>query len=102
MGVLISVDLYNGAYYVDYNRGNVKAENYAGAGTAEFKNKKLQVGDVVYRDYDGFVMSEGVFGQLEYNRDKLSAFVSGSVSITGVTTVSIMTNNMQSLIQTTI
>ena len=77
------VDLYNGAYYVDYNRGNVKAENYAGAGTAEFKNKKLQVGDVVYRDYDGFVMSEGVFGQLEYNRDKLSAFVSGSVSNTG-------------------
>lgn len=77
------IDLYNGAYYIDYNRSTVKADNYAGAGTNEFKNKKLQVGDVVYRDYDGYVMSEGVFGQLEYNRDKLSAFVAGSVSNTG-------------------
>lgn len=76
-------DLYNGAYYVDYNRNSVRAENYAGAGTDDFKFKKLQVGDIVYRDYDGFVMSEGGFAQLEYNRDKLSAFVSGSVSNTG-------------------
>ena len=27
-------------------------------------------------------MSEGVFGQLEYNQDKLSAFASGAVSNT--------------------
>ena len=49
----------------------------------EFKNKKMQVDDVVYRDYDGFVMSEGVFAQLEYNQDKLSAFLAGSISNTG-------------------
>ena len=76
------IDLYNGAYYIDRNRANVKADNYAGAGTNEFKYKKLQVGDVVYRDYDGFVMSEGAFAQLEYNRDKLSAFVAGGASNT--------------------
>ncbi len=40
------------------------------------------MGDVVYRDYDGFVMSEGAFGQVEYNKDKLSAFVAGSLSNT--------------------
>lgn len=77
------VDLYNGAYYIDRNRATVKEDNFAGAGSNEFKYKKLQVGDVVYRDYDGFVMSEGVFAQLEYNQDKLSAFVSGSISNTG-------------------
>ncbi|MDR1004355.1 MAG: carboxypeptidase-like regulatory domain-containing protein [Prevotellaceae bacterium] len=70
------IDLYDGKYFIDSNRAAVKAENYAGAGTNEFKNKKLQVGDIIYRDYDGFVMSEGVFGQVEYNRSKLSAFVS--------------------------
>ena len=37
---------------------------------------------MVYRDYDGYVMSEGAFGQLEYNRDKLSAFVAGGLSNT--------------------
>ncbi|WP_300704237.1 TonB-dependent receptor [Bacteroides sp.] len=77
------IDLYNGAYYIDRNRAMVKDENFAGAGTNEFKYKKLGVGDVVYRDYDGFVMSEGVFAQLEYNQDKLNAFVSGSISNTG-------------------
>lgn len=77
------IDMYNGDYYIDRYRANVKVDNYAGAGTNEFKYKKLQVGDVVYRDYDGYVMSEGVFGQLEYNREKLSAFVAGGVSNTG-------------------
>ena len=45
--------------------------------------QKLYVGDVVYRDYDGYVMQEGAFFQLEYNKDKLAAFVSGSLSNTG-------------------
>lgn len=78
----IITDLFSGKYYVDYNRGNVLAVNNAAANNPDFVNQKLGVGDVVYRDYDGFVMSEGVFAQLEYNRDKLSAFVSGGVSNT--------------------
>lgn len=79
------VDLYGGKYYVDSSsRKNVLvSNNSAAAAGASFVNQKLQVGDIVYRDYDGYVMSEGVFAQGEYNRDKLSAFVSGSISNTG-------------------
>ncbi len=79
----IITDLFSGAYFVDYNRAYVSAENNAAANDPTFVNQKLNVGDVIYRDYDGFVMSEGVFAQLEYNRDKLSAFVSGGLSNTG-------------------
>ena len=49
--------------------------------------RPTDVAKIVYTltdaDYDGFVMSEGAFAQLEYNRDKLSAFVSGGLSNTG-------------------
>ena len=77
-------DLYGGEYYVDYDsRKNVKAVNNAAAADPNWKYEKLTVGDVVYRDYDGYVMQEGVFAQAEYNKDKLSAFLAGSVSNTG-------------------
>ena len=80
----IIVDLFGGDYFVDAeNRGKILAENNPAASDPNFKNQKLGVGDVYYRDYDGFVMSEGAFAQLEYNRDKLSAFVSGGPSNTG-------------------
>ncbi|MBK1894465.1 TonB-dependent receptor [Chryseobacterium paridis] len=35
---------------------------------------------IVYRNYDGKVLWGGVFGQLEYTNDKISAFVQGSAS----------------------
>ena len=77
-------DLFSGSYFVDsYNRNNVMAANNVAASDPNFVNQKLGVGDIIFRDYDGFVMSEGVFAQLEYNRDKLSAFVSGGLSNTG-------------------
>lgn len=76
------IDLYGGKYFIDRYRANVSSSNYAGAGTDEFVNKKLQVGDVVYRDYDGFVLQEGGFGQIEFNYGKLSAFTAASVSNT--------------------
>ena len=79
----IITDLYNGAYFVDPNRSDIKADNNPLANDPNYVNQKLGVGDVIYRDYDGFVMSEGVFAQLEYNRDKLSAFVPGGASNTG-------------------
>lgn len=75
-------DLYDGAYYIDRYRKNVKAENFAGAGTNAFINKKLSVGDVVQRDYDGFVAQSGVFGQAEYDFNNLTAFVAGSLNNT--------------------
>lgn len=77
-------DLYSGEYYTDsYYRKNVKAANNPKAADPNWKYEKLGVGDVVYRDYDGYVMSEGAFFQLEYNKDKIAAFVAGSISNTG-------------------
>ena len=75
-------DLYNGEYYIDRFRSDktMKVENNAAAANPAWRNQKLSVGDVVYRDYDGYVLQGGVFGQLEYDYDKLTAFVSGSAS----------------------
>lgn len=76
------IDLYGGNYFVDSSsRKNISAANNsaAAAGNA-FVNKKLGVGDIVYRDYDGYIVSEGVFAQGEYNKDKLSMFIAGSLS----------------------
>ncbi|MBQ8501254.1 MAG: TonB-dependent receptor [Bacteroides sp.] len=78
----IITDLFSGAYFVDSNRSSVKEANNAAASNPEFAKQKLGVGDVIYRDYDGFVMSEGAFAQLEYNKDKLAAFVAGGISNT--------------------
>lgn len=81
----ILTDLFGGTYFIDsYNRKNVTAENNpAVGGNSAYINQKLNVGDVLRRDYDGFVMYEGVFAQLEYNQDKLSAFISGGASNIG-------------------
>lgn len=77
------IDLYGGDYYIDSNtRKNVKANNNSIANDPLFVNEKLQVGDIVYRDYDGYVAQQGVFAQLEYNTEMLNAFVAGSVSHT--------------------
>ncbi len=79
----VITDLMGGEYYIDdANRGSVSASNNAAAAGASWQYEKLEVGDVVYRDYDGFVLQEGLFGQLEFSKDKLSAFVSGSLSNT--------------------
>ena len=78
------IDLYDGAYFIDdADRKNVKPENNIAALDPNWKNEKLTVGDIVYRDYDGHVHQEGVFAQLEYSINKINAFVSGSLSNTG-------------------
>ncbi|MCD8029724.1 MAG: carboxypeptidase-like regulatory domain-containing protein [Bacteroides sp.] len=76
------IDLYNGEYYIDRYRNNVKAANNAAANDPTWAKEKLGVGDVVYRDYDGHVLQGGVFGQGEYTNDKISAFVSAAVNMT--------------------
>ncbi|MFZ4456767.1 MAG: TonB-dependent receptor [Bacteroidales bacterium] len=69
------VDLYGGKFFIDKTpRPNLS--------NSEYLTKKLQVGDVVYRDYDGYVVNEGVFGQAEYNKGALSTFISLSGSNT--------------------
>ncbi len=76
----ILTDLYNGSYYIDSSRKNAKAENNVNASNPDWVNKKLGVGDAMYRDYDGHVVQEGVFFQAEYSKNALSAFVAGSLN----------------------
>ena len=71
----VITDLYGGKFFID----NTPRSHFS---NTDYLYNKLTVGDVVYRDYDGFVMSEGVFGQAEYTMDQLNTFVSGSVSNT--------------------
>lgn len=70
------VDLYGGDFFIDKTSARPRLSN------TDWQTKKLGVGDVVYRDYDGYVVSEGVFGQAEYNKDALSTFISLSASNT--------------------
>lgn len=77
------IDLYNGEYYNDLRyRSNVKAKDNVAAADPNFKYEKLGVGDVVYRDYDGFTVQGGAYAQAEYTMDDLNVFVSGSLSST--------------------
>lgn len=76
-------DLMGGEYYIDdSSRSGVSASNNIAAADPNWQYEKLEVGDVVYRDYDGLVLQEGLFGQLEWSDNQLSAFASGSVSNT--------------------
>jgi len=72
----ILTDLYGGSYFIDATSSRPLLSDDS------WKTDKLGVGDVVYRDYDGFVFSQGVFMQAEYNKDALSAFISLSGSNT--------------------
>jgi hypothetical protein len=72
----VITDLYGGNYFVDVTSLRPLLTDQS------WKTRKLGVGDVVYRDYDGFVMSEGGFAQAEYNKDGLSTFISTSLSRT--------------------
>ena len=69
------MDLYGGEYFIDPSRKNVKYK----ADDKDWQEEHLQKGDIIFRDYDGFVMQEGFFAQGEYNREAWSAFVAGSV-----------------------
>lgn len=69
------VDMYGGNFFIDKTARASKTNT-------DWKTQKLTVGDVVYRDYDGYVVSEGLFAQAEYNKDALSSFLSLSGSNT--------------------
>ncbi|MBQ0080077.1 MAG: carboxypeptidase-like regulatory domain-containing protein [Alistipes sp.] len=74
------IDLYDGAYYIDRYRKNVKPADNAAAADPAWVNQKLGVGDNIYRDYDGHVLQAGAFAQLEFTKGDWNAFVSGSLS----------------------
>jgi len=72
----VLTDLYGGSFFIDATSLRPLLSDQS------WKTKKLGVGDIVYRDYDGFVFSQGIFMQAEYNKDALSAFISLSGSNT--------------------
>jgi len=69
------VDLLGGDYVIDPARASGKFKD-----DPLWVNEKLTVGDITYRNYNGYVTQEGVFGQVEYNDGPLSSFISGSVN----------------------
>lgn len=73
------IDLMGGNFYIDPQRKIAQEANRPDL-TNDYVYQKLRVGDIVYRDNTGYVVQEGLFSQAEYNKDKLSVFVSASVS----------------------
>lgn len=79
------VDLYEGDYYMNYEtRSQVKPANNAAALDPDWKFEKLTVGDIVYRNYKGYVSQEGAYAQAEYLAldNKLTAILAGSLNVT--------------------
>ena len=72
----VITDLYGGKFFIDATSKRPLLTDQS------WTTRKLGVGDIVYRDYDGFVFSQGLFMQAEYNKNALSTFVSLSGSNT--------------------
>ena len=72
----VVMDLMGGKFFIDPNRAN--ASNRREVSDPAWLNEKLGVGDIVYRDYSGFVGQYGIFGQAEYTKGRWNAFVSVS------------------------
>ncbi len=78
-------DLYSGAYFMDdADRKSVKPQFNSAAANPDWVYEKLGVGDVVYRNYDGFTHQEGIYGQGEYKMldGAVTTFVAGSLNVT--------------------
>ncbi len=67
-------DLLGGDYFLDGEDRLVRV----GEG-----NTQLREGDRYFNDYEGFVSWGGLFGLLEYNKDKWSVFANVSTAMTG-------------------
>lgn len=86
-GVL--TDLWGNTKYIEKDNMNIPGgydvtlvQNAAPSANPFVKSVKDK-NQIVYRNYDGQVLWGGLFGQLEYSNDKISAFVQGSVSEQG-------------------
>lgn len=81
------LDLYSGEYYMDDYYRNSSTMN---ATLQPLKNdpswvyQKLGVGDIVYRNYDGFTYQEGIYGQGEskFLDGRLTTILAGSLNLT--------------------
>ncbi len=86
-GVL--TDLWGNTKYIEKDNMNIPGgydvtlvQNAAPSANPFVKSVKDK-NQIVYRNYDGEVLWGGLFGQLEYSNDKISAFIQGSVSEQG-------------------
>ena len=78
-------DLFGGEYYIDdTNRRKVQPYNNATHNNTmtDWVYEKLQVGDIVNRNYDGFTAQEGIYAQGEYTLldKKLNLVLAGALN----------------------
>ena len=79
----IITDLYDGEYFIDYSsRKNVSPELNSNALNPAWAYEKLGVGDVVYRNFNSYIVQEGVYGQGEYTMldKRLNIILSGALN----------------------
>jgi hypothetical protein len=82
-------DLLGGSYF--RSSGNSQIDQL---------NTKLGVGDKFSYNYSGFVRQGGVFGLLEYKKDRISAFFNASTAVTGYSIEDFMKPKVVSLADT--
>lgn len=71
-------DLMGGSYVIDPDRAKVPYRK----DDVAWQQQRLYIGDIVYRNFDSYIGQYGVFGQVEYSNDKLSAVVSANANVT--------------------
>ena len=79
------IDLYSGQFYMDdVDRANVKSENNYKANDPNWVYEKLGVGDIVYRNYNGYANQEGIYGQGEskFLDGAITTILAGSLNVT--------------------
>ncbi|WP_304478706.1 carboxypeptidase-like regulatory domain-containing protein [uncultured Muribaculum sp.] len=78
-------DLYGGEYFIDYStRKDVDPLLNSAAANPNWKYEKLGIGDIVYRNYLGYTVQEGIYGQGEYTilDGKFNFVLSGALNNT--------------------
>jgi iron complex outermembrane recepter protein len=74
-------DLLGGDYIIDRSSDNNILSGF-GASDPNYQNEIRRKGDKIIYNYEGYVKWGGAFGQLEYKRNKVSAFFTTSISQT--------------------
>lgn len=73
-------DMLGGTYFIDATRSSVDPMLNSAAADKAWVTEKLSIGDIAYRNYDGFIVQEGAFAQAEYNKGAWAAFVNASIN----------------------
>lgn len=83
LSVQAGIDLryYRGLHFTDLTN-QLGADYVLDDSDINAPNRQAQLGDKIFYNNDGIVLWEGVFGQVEYNKDALSVFASAALSNT--------------------